>query len=536
MALPVSVVLDRGDMAALDLTPHLEPGSLDWSSVVPGGFASCAFQVNGDFRRLLHEIPYLAIIRVIGDSGRILFEGQIEDLAATLSDTTVGVKVGAYGLQNVLKETSVRAIWSKRDMQWDTALLPPAATMQFWTIDPSLTVSTGQFDPTDLSKSGVRVTPNGGVSTPNLGGAFATWVFPDGLTVLYILGTIASAGGDSGGNQWQSALSLLSGGTWPNIAHNPASGSYPLNADVNGYTGIALGAVNDSGAAATLNADDTMDFYDLRLLGVLTSEAGTGFYGGTLIRSLIGTYVTELREGTIEDGTDFTIDHLDASVRRLASDILTEVASYYSREWAVWEDARFDWVTPNLSDPQWIVPLSALTALDLDASVQNSQKESIVLYTDAVTGETAEASATSTDRRNPYVLNGRTKDQLNTQNLMMTANTAAQLASAILNDLGFGPVPAAGTIALPGETIVGHADGRHLKAWEIRAGDNVTLPELPLADVFTSDGRGEILFHIVSAEAETQTGTVTLTLDSYGSKRSDVLLARLAAVTQLLGG
>ena len=57
-----------------------------------------------------------------------------------------------------------------------------------------------------------------------------------------------------------------------------------------------------------------------------------------------------------------------------------------------------------------------------------------------------------------------------------------------------------------------------------------------MADVFTQDGRGEVLFHVVSAEADGQTGLVTLTLDSYGSKRSDVLLARLAAVTSLLGG
>ena len=31
-------------------------------------------------------------------------------------------------------------------------------------------------------------------------------------------------------------------------------------------------------------------------------------------------------------------------------------------------------------------------------------------------------------------------------------------------------------------------------------------------------------------------GMMTFTLDSYGSKRSDVLMARLAAVTQALGG
>jgi hypothetical protein len=118
----------------------------------------------------------------------------------------------------------------------------------------------------------------------------------------------------------------------------------------------------------------------------------------------------------------------------------------------------------------------------------------------------------------------------------MTANTASQLAAKLLQDVGYGPVPAAGTVVVPGDAIIQHAQGNSVKAWEIRAGDNVTIPELPLADVFTQDGRGECLFHIISAEANIAGGTVTLTLDSYGSKRSDVLLARLAAVTQSLGG
>src|SRR5690349_4672111 len=128
MTLPVSVVLDRSGTGPLDLTPLVADNSLTWSSVVPGGFASCAFLLNGDFQGLLKQIPYLSILRVIGDSGRVLFEGQIEDLSPTLSDAHVGVKVGAYGLQNTLKEGAIRRIWSKRDMQWtNMSALPGSA-------------------------------------------------------------------------------------------------------------------------------------------------------------------------------------------------------------------------------------------------------------------------------------------------------------------------------------------------------------------------------------------------------------------------
>src|SRR6185369_11134337 len=98
MGLPVSVVLDRTPYGTgpLDLSPMVGENSLTWSSVVPGGFASCSFQLNGDFRQLVRQVPYLSILRVIGDTGRVLFEGQIEDRAPTLSENGVGMKVGAF--------------------------------------------------------------------------------------------------------------------------------------------------------------------------------------------------------------------------------------------------------------------------------------------------------------------------------------------------------------------------------------------------------------------------------------------------------
>lgn len=538
MAIPVAVTLDRGDQGSLDLTPLLEPGSLTWSSVVPGGFASCSFQVNGDFRRLVKQFPYLSIVRVVGDSGRVLFEGQIEDLAPTLSRDTVGVKVGVFGLQNALKEQSVCAIWSKRDMNWTP--MPVGSALTTVIASAALSVTTGQYDPTDLTKSGVQISAaqNGSLGVP--AGAFAQWILPPALgnTLVNWLGSFTAAGTDTGTTKWTHSWWNNVAGTWSNLGTNTGSGTSPFHFTPSAnVSALAVGVHNNSAGAYTPAANDATGFFDMRVLGVLANEDVTdGFYGDTLIKSLINTYVPALGLGVIESGQDFTIDHLDATVRLTAYDILQEVASYYTREWAVWENALLDWRTPHLQEPQWIIPLASLTALDLDASTVNSQRSAVVLYTDAASGQPAAQSATSTDRRNPYVLKSRAKDTLNPQGFRMTSSTASQLATALLNDLGFGPVPAAGSISLPGETIVGHASGAARKAWEIRAGDNVTIPELPMADIFTQDGRGEVLFHVVSAEASSSDGSVTLSLDSYGSKRSDVLLARLAAVTKALGG
>lgn len=538
--IPANVTLDRGDQQPLDLTPLLDPNSLTWSSVVPGGFGSCSFQITCDFRSLVKQLPYLSIVRVVADSGRVLFEGQIEDLAPTLSDSTVGIKVGAFGLQNALKEQTVRTIWSKRDLNWTTTFLAPGSTIDGTrsVANPAvLTTNMGQFDPTNLAKSGVQVIAAGGNTLANNIAGVAEWLFPSGLTIVKWLGKFDTNGPDVGTNKYEAFWWALESNTWTLKSSSTTGGTgNAFSVAPTNPTAIAVGAGNASGAGYVPAVNDWIGFYDMRVLGVLSTEDVTdGFFGGTLINSLL-TQVPALGAGIIESGGDFTIDHLDASVRRTAYDLLNEVAAYYSREWAVWENALLDWKTPNLSQHQWQVPLNVLTALDLDASIQNSQKTAFVLYTDAASGVTGESSATSIDRRNPYVLKGRVKDELDTQQLTMTSSTAAQLASVLLQDIGFGPVPAAGTIKLPGETIIDHASGASRKAWEIRAGDNVTLPELPLADIFTQDGRGEVLFHVVSTEADAGTGQVTLSLDSYGSKRSDVLLARLAAVTSALGG
>jgi hypothetical protein len=538
MAIPVAVTLDRGGLGALDLTGLIDADSLTWSSVVPGGFGSCSFMLKGDPRRLVKQLPYLSIVRVIGDSGAVLWEGQIEDLAPTVSETSAGVKVGAFGLQNALREISVRSIWAKRDMTWSNmTAIPGSVIAGAVTADPkNFSTSSGNFDPTDLSQSGAQVAAVGGVSVPATNGQVAEWVAPSGTQIAQWIGTWKAAGTDSATSKWTIIWLALIGGVWTALTTTTAVGPTQFNLGPGTATALRVGVYNHSGAPATLAVTDVAQFYDMRVLGRLTTEdTNGGFYGDTLIRDLL-TLVPTVDPGVLESGSDFTIDHLDASTRRFASDVLQEITSYYTREWAVWENGLLDWVTPNLGLNQWIIPIAQLSALDLDASTQNSQQVAYVLYTDAASGITAEQSANSADRRNPYVLNGRVKAQLNSQGFPMTSSTASQLAAKLLQDVGYGPVPAAGTVVVPGDAIIQHAQGNSVKAWEIRAGDNVTIPDLPLADVFTQDGRGEVLFHVISTEANIAGGTVTLSLDSYGSKRSDVLLARLAAVTNALGG
>lgn len=550
MALPATVVLVRGDLPPLDLTPSIEPGSLTWSSVVPGGFAACGFTINGDFRRLIKLLPYLSIIRVLGDAGNVLWEGQIEDLAPSLSQDVVGLRVGAFGLQNLLREHTLRRAWIKRNLNWDTPI-PPGTSLAGLTQQPPsiVTVTTGTYDPTSLSKTGISCVPAAaGVTFPNFACAVATVTLPVGMVGMSLLrGFMDQTGTDAGSTKFQELYLVNNGTAWGSTASIATTGtgisiSHPFTAG----TAIALGVRNISGAGVALAANDLMQIYDTRLIGVVSDEDVVdsiaasvitfgGMNGGTLIRSLIA-FIPQLTAGIIEAGTDYQVDTLDTTEGALSFlDIMQEIASYYTREWAVWEDARLDWRSPNLAQAQWIIPLGALSRLELDASVENAFSVVYVNFTDALAGVPNRAASVVSDRRNPYVSTGHGRD-LQVDGGTMTSGTAAQLAARVAQNVGYGPVPAAGSIDLPGEALIQHASGSTKKAWEIRAGENVMLPELPMSDVFTQDGRGEILFHIVSAEANSEEGIVTLELDSYGSKRSDVLMARLAAVTNALGG
>lgn len=531
--LPIAAVLDRGDRTPIDIAAVVQ-GGIQWTQVVPGGFGSASFNLDGDPRYWRTQIPYLAILRLVGDSGRLLFEGQVEDIDMTLSETGMSTVVRCFGLQNELKEQSVRRVWSKRDMRWQE--YPTIADMKD-TVGGALTkrtdawnVTVGQFDPTDPTKGGaeIRGTSNAITVAADLANG-VRFQMPAGVTLTRIMGSLTLGGANVVGELHASANGSAFGNATSEIG---ASGSFSVALPA-GTTEVRLSGVANAGYV--MDATRFVQWYGMRLLGTsIVEDASGGFYGDTLIRDLL-TLVPGLGAGVLEVGSDFTIPQLDASVRRAAYDVLAEIAGYYTREWGVWDGGLLDWKTPNLSETQWTVPLASLSALQLDGSVNNSKRTTYVLYTDAASGLDAEQSTASIDRRNPYVLNGRAKDAIVTPGFPMTSNTGSQLSAILSAELGSTYVPLSGTITVNGERMVGHASGATRKAWEIRAGENVTVPDLPISDLFASDGRGETTFHIVSVSADTGSGDVALSVESFG-KRADVLLARLSAVTRVLVG
>jgi hypothetical protein len=166
--------------------------------------------------------------------------------------------------------------------------------------------------------------------------------------------------------------------------------------------------------------------------------------------------------------------------------------------------------------------------------VDGLAKTLIVFYTDAASGLTTNATSVSSDQRNPFVKQGQQSDVIVSPGFPMTTSTASQLASRLATDQGGYPL-VQGRLVIPATTIVKRASGSPLPAYMIRAGENVLVADLPKTDLFSQGRDGETLFHIVSSEASLEDGRVTLEIEGQ-TKRSDVLLARLAASTRTLTG
>lgn len=524
----VSVVLERAGSSSFALTP--EQDSLKFTTAAVGGFGSCSFRLPGDQRK---RLGYLGRLRVTLGS-RLLWEGQVEDHKVRYDPAAGETVVQAFGLKRLLEETSVRRVWSKRDLDWHEVPGGLGASVQAGVTRADMRADIGTYLPTDPTKQGWQMAGNG-VSVAALGGIAVEAILP--INVIRIMGDLVLSGANVGVGKFRAAI-LYSTDHFSSWAHISDSG-YDVSFSVDGTTGggadhIRAYFFNNSGGALTPTATDIAQFSNIRFLCTsLTEDAAGGFYGGTILRDLIAL-VPGLTIGVIEDGSDFTIQAIERAVRAAAIGVVQEVAGYHTREWAVWDDGRFDWKTRNLDEAQWIAPLPDLATLDIDTSVDGLARTVYILYTDAASGTTAEASSAATAQRNPYVKQGRTKDTLVEPGFPMTSLSAQQLATKLAGEIGQW-VPANGRITISATKQLQNAVGTTLPAACIRAGDNILIPDLPKTDLGLAGRDGETLFHIVSTDCDLQTGLVTLELEGQ-ARRADVLLARLAAATRTLTG
>ena len=516
--IPIEVVIDRPGMSPLRLTPSWDTFTFSTSAI--GGFADASFRLPGDPARWKREIPHLALVRIVLDTF-IIWEGQVEDVGLSLGGD-IGATISCFGLRKRLEETSIRRIWTKREIPWVDRNLGVAAYNGAWVY------SSGQYDPADLTKVGFQYGGTGqGPAIPLNIGFNAWYLSPSGVDVKRVMGSVDISGGGAGAN-WRAEFFSYAAGAFTLESFATATGTF--NVQLSGFEGVAMGPTIRNAIGYTPATTDTCAFRDLRILGTLTEDASGGFYGGTILRDLIAL-VPGLSIGIIDSGSDYTIQAIERAVRSSALSVVEEVAGYYTREWGVWEDGRFDWRAVNKDEPQWMCELSDLQpGSELTSSVDGLAKTIYILYTDAASQRDAESSSVSTSQRNPYVKQGKTDDVLVSPGFQMTSSSSSQLASKFVGDVGNYPA-IRGSLVLPALVPVKRANGPNLPALQIRGGDNILVSDLPKTDLFATGRDGETLFHIVSTQADLGSGLVTLEIEGQ-TRRMDVLLARLALSTQ----
>jgi hypothetical protein len=519
---------------ASPLRPLRGTTELRWSTAAPGGFSSCSFTMPGDQRRLIPPLTFVQI--TLGSS--VVWEGLVEDRILDVGESHLSTKVNAFGKQRLLALASVRRMWSRRALAWQ-AQDPTTKNMD---------VSQGQIDATSPSTVGLQFTGNNTAFGLNAFGPRYMALVPQGMTVVTFAGTYTETGtatanfelhveSSSDGTTFTDHVTVTGNGTWSVACVGSAR----------------VVAVRAKCTTATTPADAAalkQQLTNMRLLGTSLAEDGTGgYFGGTILRDLI-PLVPGLYARNVDAGSDFTIQTLERSVRGTAMSIVSEVAGYYQRVWGVWEDGAFDWQTVNLDEVQWIASLANFTSLNLTNTVSNIGKNVYVEYTDPAsraivnttvpattgTGATAlsvdfgsqatEASASSSDQRNPFVRSPYTADLI-LQGGQMTSTQAAQLAAQIATNQGSYP-GISGTAVLPLTVVLMNAVKGSTPAALFRAGDNLLIRDLPKTDVGSVGRDGETVFHVASTECDLQAGTITLTLESQ-PQSIEAQLARLGA-------
>jgi len=518
-----TVVALRAGRPALEFTPQAD--SVRFSSAAIGGFGSCSFRLPGT--DALRYLPLLSTIKLFFGSA-LLWEGRVEDIRLNISSDNAICDVTCFGFRRLLEETSFKRVWLLRSINWNPSLA--AAGIAACSGTPALANGTtsctvGQFDPADLTRVGIRVRAIAAATSPEAN--WAIYTAPDGVTLVRLRAVVRTLSG--GAHAF--AQDSITGSAWTSLycATGVAAGTAVNVACSAGSKKLLIGAQ----AGATPGAPDA-DWENIRILcTALDEDESGGIYGHRIMADVLAL-VSGLTVGTIQDSREFAIPALGRSVRDSALSVIEEVAAYYEREWSVWEDARFDWVTPGLDDLDWVLPLAEITTLELESSVDGATKSVFLLYEDAASGQPAEASASSNDRRNPYVRSGATRDEILQAPVVMTATSAARLAEKLALDRGATPA-VRGKLTLPATSHVPHAQGGSRPAFQIRGGENVVIPDLPKDDYFRPGRDGQTLFHVRSAETDMETARTTLELEGY-SRRSDILLARIGAVTRSVAG
>lgn len=520
-----TVIVDRPGDRPYELTPTQD--SLRFGSAVPGGFGAGSFAVSGDQAwKADRLVPKNATVRVMWGT-TIAWEGLVEDHSLDALKRTNTVT--CFGKRRLLEGASLKRIWSLRSIPWQAAV-PVTGLDLVNALTPTFTPATmfctvGQFDPTDRTRIGVIADNYQGVATADGDANWGIYTAPSGISIRRVNAKVSNPlhahcfAQAYIGNGWSTEFDK-------DCPVEPTQDYFTCPSNT---SQILLGSMS-------IGSGHKGVWEDIRILcTALEEDVIGGMYADNLIRDLV-SLVPGLQARLIESiaSRGFPITSLARPVRDSALSVLEEIAAMFSNEWTVWEDGYLDWMPASLDEPQWVATIDMFDKLQIDSSVADIAESIYLLYEDAASGEPSEAVASSSSERNPYVKSPYQKDLVVQAPVVMTPRSAARLADLVAQARGDYPT-ARGTGVVPADVMVQHASGHMMPAALIRAGQNLTVPDLPKTDTLAAGSDGQTLFHITAVDTDLKSNRTTFTFDSY-NRRIDVVFARVAAVTRVLTG
>lgn len=534
MAVPLTITIrNPSNFNSLSLASNAEQVQI--STTAPGGFGTFTFQMSEAAVRA-QTFPlqqfYACDVIVTDISAQTLFEGILTDVKLHSDDNYAYYSVECSGWKLLLNEPYRNVVidrnpsWQQMPISWNASVVRPGV----------IPLTIGQVSASDSTKIGWRCDVPSGTAVSNnwRNGVIAYWTpgtrllrckfdYDVDMNRAATFGVEIYCVDDNGGINFLSTVLAVS-----------LVGTGSMDVDLSLFSSITSGIMMDfaCSAAGTTSANMWAQLTNFRFLSTRNIPSGTSVnepvYGHEVISDIVSKSQLLSDYSSIEQDTSYAIQQFTYPISDTQSNALDQIAAYFNRYWAVWENKKMSWSSWHATTADWVVSRDSGAQVDIDPSIVDAANVVRVQYTDAG-GVQQEATVNDARQDNVYTLVGRTKTGIANLGIVSTATAATQVGSVYFPDHSYEIV--GGTITLPAQArCFSQTYGTLLPAYRIRAGETVRLRDGSSGrSIFdTSSWNRATYFRITATDLDWENQTIKLTLDN-SQASLDQLTARIVA-------